>query len=172
MLLQICANLLELPLSKEQLIRDEFNHKYLNTYMEINGDLYLLVNTEGEWFHCFDRNHLSIPINSKDVGFIKPFLPETGLYIVGKNLIFLSRTSRKQWRKSFNSDMYSAYTLANTAINWNTLPFDLFGAKAKHFAVVDNQVLFEEVNIGTYNELYNRYTPHPLFEQEIKELTA
>lgn len=167
------AKLLDLPTSNyEGLVLKEAKAKYGGTYLKVNDEaLFYLSDVDTDRIYVNDVNNMTLELKDKDVKFLSPFTPPTGLYPTpnfgghDKHSVFIQRTAHKQWRRSFCWENYKA------SYKNHQTPFKVFDAingiqLPKHFfTVVKNGVYYLDKLVG-YRSDDGDVEIHPTFYQE------
>lgn len=115
---KIFANILELPI---QLLNDEPVHKFQGTYMVVNDELRFIssISDGNRHMQVKDETEFSYYFTEPQKVSLTPWLPPCGLFTIKDGLAFLSKNPKKQWKKSFNTSLYS--------VEWIVLPTEDIG---------------------------------------------
>jgi len=163
-LLDNIAKLLDFKTNQLNLIKTEFNHKFAETWMRIDGEaVYINTYTDG-LISTLNKN-----FNVKENHTIEPIILEPGLYTNNRSLYYVKRIPQKQWYKSFRPGSNTHLELlAGPRLQNNAQILTLTHYKESCF--FQNHLYLHHIIVGGMGEFGRVYLQFPQFEKEIKEL--
>ena len=109
-----CAKLTDLP-DGHELQTQDFDKRYQNTYLLVEGTPMEFIGREGIKYHFQDTTKQNKPyiwnVKEKPNLDIVPFLPAIGYYNVGGVPIYLYKVPQKQYKRSFCSSIYTSSSI-------------------------------------------------------------
>ena len=102
----------------EQQLAD-FDKRYLNTFMLLDGRVAYYVGRNGHQFHfnmADDDTTIIWDHRNNPEWDIQVLLPSVGYYNVGGTPVYLYKVPQKQWKRSFCSSIYSASNITEGGI--------------------------------------------------------
>lgn len=177
-MLQQIADLVEFSLARftESQIIEDFNHKFQNSILKIDGTYLKVSHLEKQAkehiLYAFDKEGNEIPI--KALTTIEKVLPKTGLYASDYGLLYLNRKPKRQWIKSLSiGNNYETHILVNAKKEnspniWNTVLVN--NAKyAKETIIYEDIVYLHWLKVGkVFGDII--HVTNKKFIEEIKEL--
>jgi hypothetical protein len=165
-------------MSHEQ-IREEFNHKYANSWVLINGEptqVIILKNRNDGNAELWITNTKGEATKLPKLLTIARFTPKTGLYSNSKYLLYLYRIPNRQWTKGFalganyashlleSPDKFEDKDLLELILNPETI-------YSPESVIFKNNIYLHWKKIGTYNEMTQRlHLKDDHFKKEIEEI--
>jgi hypothetical protein len=147
------------------------NNKLRGTFMIVNNVLAYIKDFDvgGNTVSCSvkpDGPTMDLVVNSLEL-----YLPETGVYAIGKQPTMLWRVPHKQWRKSFSWDFYSATGISNSTCSD---VYKFFGLQAQKIIEHNNKIYFYTKEIGNViraqpGGVLDINCTNPVFYQELSD---
>lgn len=158
---------MDFPEEYSDIARDEFNHKYSNSWVLINSKAYF-VEILNKKTLITDINNIPL-VNIKT---IEPFVPKVGLYLINNDtLIYCHKYNKKQWLKSFS--IGKNYNLSTLDGNFSYKIRDFIESTyLGELAVFNNHIYFHWLQVGyiTSDLKIEPLTKNNIFKKEIEEL--
>lgn len=151
----------------KDLVLDEFDKKFGNTYCLVNGRIETIAFLRnGSLLTRYKEENCLY--NEDTPVTIEPFLPETGLYQNGSTqLYYLYRIPNRQWKKSFHTENYRVAALYGSFTSFSDL-FETCKYK-KESTLFKNIAFIHQVAVGIYTDIGIKIV-NKHFLDEAKEL--
>lgn len=159
---------LDLP---EAEAKAEAHSKLCDTILVVNGvpSYVTMIDTGVMVAHL--GVHKSVEIVGGDVKSIEPWIPKTGIYqhsTLGP--LFVQKIPHRQWKRSFNSGLYSICTLQGKEIGnfiWNSLGIDP-ESRVDFYKAKDGTIYYHMKKVGFFESDNTVVCTFPAIEQEMR----
>ena len=131
-------NLLNLPI---QQVNQEAQHKFCDTYMNLNGYCLKIADIDCNNLVVMDNDGETSHYEGCDIDLLEAWMPDSGVYKLGSGYTTLHRVGKKQWKKSFSWEQYECHGL-------NVLPSHFFGKTPLDFYVKMKGLYFDNLLIA------------------------
>ena len=117
--------LLNLPIS---MVNQEAQHKFCDTYMNLNGYCVRIVDIDSDnLVTCEDNDGGTNHWEGCDIDLLEVWMPDSGVYKINSQYVTLHRVGKKQWKKSFSWDQYECSGMNVLASNFfEKTPLDFY----------------------------------------------
>lgn len=119
MLLEQLQKILDFPYHSD-LAYEEARKKLMGTWMLVNGEL-TYISDINQTTLCTTKG----PIPETSINTLEVFMPQPGTYLTKdkQGIVTVKKRAGKQWRKSFNTDLYFWNDYDPEEIDWNYSKF-------------------------------------------------
>jgi hypothetical protein len=167
MLREKLSQIMELPFPK---CLDEAHKKLYNTWMIVNGNPGKITGISETILEIYSLNQTHTQLESNEVKSLEIWMPQTGIYQYQGKTMLLLKNPKKQWRKSFNIDLYSGMC-KNINSELEIVKFIWLGEFKENFWKTDNAAYYQDMKIGNIDKNGKLILDCDLFNEELYNLS-
>lgn len=129
----------------------EANKKLSGTHMEVNGKINLVFKVSMGGLEVQDMYGSAGELDPDDVESLNVFLPETGIYVIKNNIIYLTKRAQRQWRKSYHPDIYRVINIFGS-VGSNVVPYNLHNKTPVVMHYFNNGIYYLDRKVGQFTD--------------------